>query len=56
MIIEGMLTIALLLAESVIQPEMTPVEPPLPSPVCYEDPEGALNCHPIDISGKEYGR
>lgn len=49
MIIEGLISIALLLAENAIQPEFTcPDPPPI---VCYEE-GGELMCYPIDLQEK----
>lgn len=50
MIIEGLISIALLLVETEV-PEFTcPDPPPI---VCYEE-GGELTCHPIDPQEKDY--
>lgn len=48
MIIEGLISIALLLTENV-QPELTRPDPP--PIVCYEE-GGELTCYPIDMQEK----
>lgn len=51
MIIESMLTVALIFAENEIQPEC-----PIPDPppiVCYEE-GGELTCYPIDLQEKGF--
>lgn len=52
MMIETVLYVALALAETAIQPELTPDPPPA---ACYDDAEGPT-CYPIDLQEKTYGR
>jgi hypothetical protein len=51
MMIETLLVLALTLAETAIQPQVTKPDPPLP--VCSEY-EGELTCYPIDLQEKDY--
>jgi hypothetical protein len=54
MIIEGILSVALVWAETTIEPPPIPNPPPVLT--CYDDLEGGLTCYPIDESDKVYGR